>query len=111
MLWILLILAAVIIISVFADCCISVKRIQIAAELPENSNIILIPVTNHTTDIRRSLENAFTLQLCSELKCRCIICDFGADSDTMLICRSFADAHHNFIICSGEYAENLLQFM
>lgn len=111
MLYILIFTAVFVIAAAVIDCVCTIKRLKACALADYNRNILLIPVTGHMDDIGSILQNAADITESSGYSCRCVICDFGADKETMIYCRKFSEDNEKFVICSGEYAENLLQFL
>lgn len=73
--------------------------------------LILIPVTENMRDIEGVLRETLRMVESSYLDCRVVLCDMGADYETMEICRRFSEENEIFELCPLECAEKLMQFL
>ena len=86
----------VLIIAVFAlaaliECFCGFASVRAALAGNCERTVILIPVSGNMRDIEYVLRQAAAMAERSDMPCRCVICDMGADSETMEICRRFAE--------------------
>ena len=86
----------VLIIAVFAlaalvECFCGFASIRAALMNKEERTVILIPAFGNMEDMEYVLRQAAAMAERSDMPCRCVICDMGADSETMEICRRFAE--------------------
>lgn len=107
LLFMLVIFAASAIIEGF----FSYSAMRRAYERSFRRQIILIPVTENMHDIEDILRETLHMVENSYISCRVVLCDMGADDETMSICRRFSEDNEIFEICSGECAEKLLEFL
>ncbi len=96
-------LVTVLIVAVFAaaaltECFFGFASIRSALAHTEERTAILIPVTRGMEDIEYVLRQAAKMEEQSDIYCRCIICNMGADGETLEICRRFAEEHGGFEI-------------
>lgn len=93
----------VLIIAVFAlaalvECFCGFASIRSILAKNEERTVILIPVNGNVGDIEYVLRQAAAMAERSDMPCRCVICDMGADEETLEICRRFAKEHGGFEI-------------
>lgn len=89
----------------------SYSAMRRAYERSFRRQLILIPVTENMRDIEGVLRETLRMVQGSYLDCRVILCDMGADDETMEICRRFAAENEIFELCSHECAERLMQIL
>lgn len=92
----------------------SFAALRRAYERRMKSAALFIPVTPRTSDMEYILLETLKMAENYDISCRIILFDMGADSETMEICRKFAEEHEIFELCSGSEvfeAEKLLHFL
>ncbi len=89
----------------------SYSAMRRAYERSFRRQLIFIPVTENMTDIEAVMRETLRMVQSSWMDCRIIICDMGADEETMQICRRFSAENEIFEICSGEEAASVLRFL
>lgn len=96
-------LGFVLIVAVFAaaalaECFFGFASIRRAMLHTEERTVIFIPVTRGMKDIEYVLRQAAAMAERSDISCKCVICDMGADEEILEICRRFAEEHGEFEI-------------
>ena len=101
-------LTLVLIVSVFAsaaliECFFGCASIRAAISRDYERTVILVPVTDKMRDAEYVLRQTAAMMECSDISCRCVIVDIGADEETLEICRRFASAHGGFEIRQEDF--------
>lgn len=91
----------VLIVAVFAaaaliECLFGFASIRAALTRGEERTVILIPINEKTCDVEFILRQAADMMDRSDISCRCVICNMGADEETLEICRRFISEHGGF---------------
>lgn len=68
---------------------------------------LVIPITENMQDAELVLRRSLSMVKGSGLDCRIILCNMGADSETLEICRIFADGNDIFELCPEEKCREL----
>ena len=87
----LVLIIAVFAITALMECFCGFASIRAALLNKEERTVILIPAFENMEDIEYVLRQAAAMAERSDMPCRCVICDMGADEETMEICRRFAE--------------------
>lgn len=87
----LVLIIAVFAIAALIECLCGFAGIRAALSGSSERTVILIPVSGNMGDIEYVLRQASEMAGRSDMPCRCVICDMGADDETLEICRRFAE--------------------
>lgn len=87
----LVLIIAVFAITALMECFCGFASVRAALSQNGERTLILIPVSGHMGDIEYVLRQAAEMAGRVDMPCRCVICDMGADGETLEICRRFAE--------------------
>ena len=94
----LVIIIAVFAIAALMECFCGFVSVRSALAGNCERTVILIPINGNMGDIEYVLRQAAAMAERSDMPCRCVICDMGADEETLEICRRFAEEYGGFEI-------------
>lgn len=94
----LVIIIAVFAIAALMECFCGFASVRSALAGNCERTVILIPINGNMGDIEYVLRQAAAMAERSDMPCRCVICDMGADEETLEICRRFAEEYGGFEI-------------
>ena len=101
--FLLLFMLIIFLISAAAEMIFALSSLRCRGTRPA----LVIPITENMQDAELVLRRSLSMVKDSGLDCRIILCNMGADSETLEICRIFADGNDIFEMCPKEKCREL----